>query len=100
MNVNNTYPDKSPQTASRVIDSEAVIIIPQENKVRVLNEAGSRIWELLNGSLGTDRIASIISEEFDVSYDNALNDTMEFINDLFRKDMVVLLEHPKEEVIA
>ncbi len=100
MDLNNTYPDKSPQTASRVIDDEAVIIMPQENKVRVLNEAGSRIWELANGSRGIDRIASLIAEEFDVSYDHALNDTREFINDLYGKDMLVLLEHPKEDTAA
>lgn len=91
------YPDRSPQTASRVIDNEAVIISPQENKVRVLNGTGSRIWELLNGDLRTDRIALLISEEFDVSYDNALEDTMEFLNELHGRGMIVLVEHPRDE---
>ncbi|RJR21286.1 MAG: PqqD family protein [Nitrospiraceae bacterium] len=100
MDLNSMYPDRSPQTASRVIDNEAVIISPQENKVMVLNGTGSRIWELLNGDLRTDRIALVISEEFDVSYDDALNDTREFINDLYARDMLIYLEHPKEEALT
>ncbi len=96
MNLNNKYLDRSPQTASRIIEGEAVIIVPREDKVKVLNGIGSRIWELLNGTRDIEQITSEITSEFDVPHDEALKDIMEFINELYQKNMVVLLNSPKD----
>jgi hypothetical protein len=94
MSLHNQYPLKSPQTASRVIDGEAVIITPQNNEVKVLNEVGSRIWDLLDGNLDMKEVSSVISDEFEVSFDQALEDTTEFIDDLHRQKMVLLHDSP------
>lgn len=96
MNLNDKYLDKSPQTASRIIDGEAVIIIPQEDNVKVLNGVGSRIWELLNGTRDVKQISSEISNEFDISHDEAFKDITEFVNELYQKNMVVVLNSPGE----
>ena len=46
MAIEEKIPTKSSQTASRIIDGEAVIVLLKKSKVHVLNEVGSRIWEL------------------------------------------------------
>ena len=94
MNLHSTYPLKSPQTASRVIDGEAVIIIPQDNEVKVLNEVGSRIWDLIDGQRDLNEVSTLISDEFEVSSGQAFEDITEFINDLSRKKMVNLNSSP------
>ena len=99
MDLKGKYIDKSPWTASRLMDGEAVIIIPQDNEVKILNEVGSRIWEILDGSCDIKQISDMISDEFEVSRDKALKDIMEFINELYQKKMVVLLEEPKNKVL-
>ncbi len=99
MDLKGKYIDKSPETASRLMDGEAVIIIPQDNEVKILNEVGSRIWELLDGSHDIKQISDVISDEFEVSHDKALKDIMEFINELYQEKMVILLEEPKSKVL-
>ena len=94
MSLQNRYPLKSPLVASRLIDGEAVIIIPQDNEVKVLNEVGSRIWELLDGQRDMINLSALIAGEFDVSPDQALEDITEFIADLWGRKMVVLHDRP------
>lgn len=92
------YPDKSLHTASRLIDKEAVVIIPKDNEVKVLNEVGSRIWELLDGSRNIRQIATVISDEFEVGYDKTLSDIVKFVDELCRKKMAILSENAKEGI--
>jgi hypothetical protein len=49
MDISVKWPKRSEDTASRVVDGEAVIVIPQKGVVTVLNETGSGIWQLLDG---------------------------------------------------
>ena len=57
----NRIPMHHPQTAARVFSGEAVIITPAENKVRMLNTVGSRVWELADGTRTVDEIAGVLA---------------------------------------
>jgi hypothetical protein len=81
-------PDKSSQTASRMVDGEAVIVIPEKGVVNILNRVGSRIWELLDGKNNPQDIARIISQEFEVADAAAHKDVAEFIQELSKKGMI------------
>ena len=83
------HPKRSQDTASRVIENEAVIVIPGLGLVRVLNEVASRIWQLLDGRNPIEGIIRIISSEFNVSLEVAKKDTLDFIKELKDKKMVV-----------
>ncbi len=78
-------PIKSPDTAHQIIDGEAVIITPGQMMVHVLNSVGSRIWDLADGRRSIPEIAEILAQEFDVSYETALKDAIEFTGDLAEK---------------
>lgn len=82
------YLRKSSRTASRIIDGEAVVVIPEEGRVNVFNPVGSRVWELLDGKSGLKDIAAIISGEFEVTYESAYQDVQEFMEDLSKKGML------------
>ena len=94
MDVSVRWPKRSEDTASRVVDGEAVIVVPQKGVVTVLNETGSGIWQLLDGRNSIEDIINIISSEFSVSRQEAEKDTLEFIEELVGKDMVVLNDGP------
>jgi len=94
MDISVKWPKRSEDTASRMIDGEAVIVIPQEGVVTVLNETGAGIWQLLDGRNSVEDIINIISSEFDVSREEAEKDTLDFIEELIGKDMVVLNDGP------
>lgn len=90
------FPVKSEKTASRIIDGEAVIVMPEESKVRVLNEVASRIWELMDGNRSVEAIASSICGAFEVSYSKALEDTTGFVKESAQKRLVDLFDTPQK----
>jgi hypothetical protein len=90
MSISVKWPKRSEDTASRIVDGEAVIVIPQKGVVTVLNETGSGIWQLLDGGNTVEDIINTISSEFNVSREEAEKDTLCFIEELIEKDMVVL----------
>jgi hypothetical protein len=90
-------PIKSPSTASQIIDDEAVIIVPSEQMVNVLNPVGSRIWDLADGKKNIAEIAEILTQEFDVSYETAIEDAIEFTRDLAEKKVMGFVGEGKEK---
>lgn len=81
-------PTKSTQTASRIIDNQAVIIVLNQQKSLILNSTGSRIWELIDGKRNVEEIASLISKEFACRVETALADVEEFLKDLSREKAI------------
>jgi hypothetical protein len=84
------YPALHPQVAARIIDGEAVIVLPESGQVNVLNEVGSRIWELIDGTLSVGGITEAIVAEYDVTAQQAERDVNEFIQELVENKMLVL----------
>ncbi len=92
MKLSEKYPVLHPQVAARIIDSEAVIVLPESGEVNVLNEVGSRIWELIDGAHSVGEIAEIIVAEYDVTAEQAERDVEEFIQELVETKMLVLAD--------
>lgn len=93
----NKIPIKSPSTASQIIDKEAVIIVPTEQMVNVLNAVGCRIWDLADGRRSIAEIAEFLTREFDVSYETAFKDAVEFTGDLVEKKMMEFVGEGEEK---
>ncbi len=85
-------PVRSPATASRVFSGEAVVITPGENMLRMFNAAGSRIWELADGSHTVDEIVAALVDAYVVEPEVARADVESFIEDLAGKGLLVLAE--------
>ena len=75
-------PRKHPDAASRVYEGEAFIVLPQFHEYKILNGTGTRIWELIDGTRSVDDIARAVSEEYEVTFEEALDDVTTFVNDL------------------
>lgn len=86
------YPKPHPQTAGRVIDGEAVLILSEVSEINVLNEVGARIFELSDGSHTISDIVQTINNEYDVSPEQAEQDVLEFIHRLVKQQVLVLAE--------
>jgi hypothetical protein len=81
-------PRRKPQAAFRIYQGEATIVLPDGSTIKVLNEVGSRIWDLIDGNRGATELASIIAEEFDVDTEIARRDVNEFLENLASHDML------------
>lgn len=77
-----------------VADEEAVLILPEQGKVQVLNEVGARIWSLADGTRTVREIAAAICAEYDVNPAQAEADTLAFVTELAERGIVSLAEKP------
>jgi len=73
-------PRRNHTAGFRTFEGEATIVLPDGSYIKVLNESGSRIWELLDGRRGLEEIASVIAAEYDVSPEEAGRDVREFVD--------------------
>jgi len=85
---------KHPDAAHRVVDGEAVIVMPRDAKVLTLNPVGTLVWSLLEARTVAE-IATLVTDEFDVNEARALEDTVAFLTDLQSRGMVI---HPENDV--
>ena len=79
---------RSPKTAWRVIEGEAVILSLDTKAFRGLNPVGSRVWELIDGRRSVDEIVEVIVREFDVTHEQAAADVQAFVRELLDKGLV------------
>ena len=85
------YPVHLTSVVSDIINGEALILAPDQGKVSVLNEVASRIWYLSDGTRTIDDIGKIISHEYEVSYNTAIEDICSFLGTLIQKEVLEVL---------
>jgi hypothetical protein len=78
---------KKDDFVTRSIAEETIIVpirggVGDLNSIYTLNEMGTRIWELMNDQTDIDKMAEIISREYEVSIEQAKKDIAEFLSSL------------------
>ena len=81
-------PTKHPHAASRVYEGEAFIVLPQFHEYKILNQVGTRIWDLIDGLKTEGDIARIIAGEYEVTLETAMADVTSFLADLKANGML------------
>lgn len=74
-----SFPQPAPGVVGRLVDDEAVLVLPERGQVKVVNQVGARIWELLDGRRSVREIAAQICAEYQVDLSQAEADTLEFL---------------------
>ena len=72
-------PEKSADLIWRSLDDGTVIINPEHGDVKVLNDVGARVWELVDGHRSIGQIAREINRDYEVSLDDANADLMSYL---------------------
>lgn len=83
------YPNQNPDTPTRTIEGEAVVITPHDSRLHTLNETGTFIWERADGSLDLKSIAREMHEQFDASDDQIKADALAFARDALEKGLLI-----------
>ena len=81
-------PKRSEDLVWRKIEGEIVILTEDGQMIHTLNNVGSAIWEMADGSKNIDEISQSICERFDVSLEQAQSDIIEFCADLSDKNIL------------
>ena len=88
------YVGKNKDIAFRIIEGEAIILTPEDGRLHNLNPVATRIFELANGRRKIRDIINLICEEFEVSRDIAQRDTLNFIEDLVHRQLLIFHNRP------
>ncbi|MDY6932297.1 MAG: PqqD family protein [Halobacteriota archaeon] len=83
-----SYPLRSEELVWRVIEDEIVILTSDGREIHTLNKVGGSIWEMADGTMSLDDIASKICDLFDVSLETAREDVIEFAKELSDKNIL------------
>ena len=81
-------PQREPAAAWRVIDGEAVMVLPSSGRVHTLNGVGTRFWELVDGTRTLGDIAGQLAEEFDAPAARIETDCHEFARELRERGLL------------
>jgi hypothetical protein len=80
---------KNAALAWREIDNETVIISPGESVMHELNDTGSLIWRSIDGRRNAEELAALLVEEYDVTKEEALLDTLALLDELSSRNLLV-----------
>lgn len=72
----------NPRIAARTIHGETLILTPHDSVLHTLNDVGTRIWQLLPEAPTAADLALKLSDEYDVSVEQAFQDLKEFVSAL------------------
>ena len=85
----NANPRRHPNTAYRSVgDDGGLVVIADQAQVKVLNPVGIKIYSMLDGEHTEDEIVRAVTDEFDVSLDEATTHLSEFLAELKSNGML------------
>lgn len=89
-------PIRSANVVGKVVEGEksarleAILVLPEKGQVKVLNELGARIWELIDGKNLVRDLVERITAEYAVSAEQAGQDIIAFLGELREKGIITL----------
>ncbi len=81
-------PRRNSSAGFRIFEGEAVVVLPDEAEVNVLNEVGARVWDLIDGVRSVDSIVDQICEEYEIGREQASRDVQELLASLNQHRMI------------
>ncbi|MHC4251823.1 MAG: PqqD family protein [Planctomycetota bacterium] len=94
----NRYPARARGVASRIVGGEAVVVVPKRREAHVLNETGSAVWSMMDGSRAAPEIASELAARYGIEGDAAARDLEVFMGDLESRGAAGKLDGPSESL--
>ena len=70
------------------LDGEKVMMNLDKGQYFMMNEVGSRIWELIEGNTSIVNIIETLTNEYDVDEETCENTVMEFLGRLKNADLI------------
>jgi hypothetical protein len=80
-------PQKAFNVQFHILQGRNLLI--QRNNTYEIEETGVRIWELCDGAHSIEEIARVLASEYDVSFEIALADSQQFIQELSAKGLLL-----------
>ena len=82
-------PDVAEGVIWRLIDNGAVLVSPESGDIRVLNEVGTSIWQMIDGERNVGQIEARLQEQYDVPASRLQADLDAFFSELSERKLLV-----------
>jgi hypothetical protein len=93
-----SYPAHARGVASRIVGGEAVVVVSARGEAHVLNETGSTVWAMMDGTRTTPEIAAELASRYGVEDKAAARDIEAFMDDLQSRSASRELDAPSESL--
>lgn len=80
---------RNPQTAGRIIDGQAFVVTPDDNKLHTLNGAATMLWTLAAQGTTAEDAAAALLREYEVDDATARADAAACLDDLVARRILV-----------
>lgn len=84
----NNIISRNPEIDATDLDGEVVMMNMEKGQYFMMNEVGSRIWEIIEEPMKISELIDTLLGEFEVERDECENTVMEFLNDLSYGDLI------------
>ena len=91
------YLVKSNEVLFTSMGEDAVLLHVQRGDYYSLNRVGARLWVLADGSKSISDLAGLITQEFEISLDEAEKDILELAEQLENEGLVTVSETPQDD---
>ena len=79
--------------AWRNVNEEIVILKLKSGEYYTLNEVGQQIWQVIGDQQNVEGITKHIVDQFDVTYEKAVEDVMTFLDNMLKESVLSLNEN-------
>jgi hypothetical protein len=88
-------PRKNPSASTRTIDGQAVIPLADQAQIYILNDVGTRVWNLIDGRRTFEEIVALVrgqlpESEYDGVPSDIARDVEEFLEDIALRGMITM----------
>ena len=89
-------PRKNPASTSRTVDGQAVIALSDRAHIVILNDVGTRVWNLIDGRRNFEEITALVtgqiveSNEYDKLPADLSADIETFLEDIAARGMITM----------
>ncbi len=94
METDQTY-QINPRIAYRKIGEQMVLVHSVEETLLTLNTTGTAIWERIEGNT-VEQIAKYLAQLFEVDFENAVKDTIEFLGTMETRGFIEVAHQKKD----
>ena len=81
-------PSRRSDVLAQAAGDTVILLTPDSGEYFTLNEVGSRIWELADGSRSVTEIAAVLVEEYEAPLDEVRSDALEVLGELAEEGLV------------
>ncbi len=90
MLTSNSRVSKNDSVPWRIIEEEAVLVDVERGNVVQLNEVAAFIWSQIDSKRTAGEITECVYNSFEVNRDRAQKDTLELLNSLLEKNIIMI----------